>query len=226
MMAGLALRNRTDLPAKGAHIRTFLLELQNYALRTISGDALKLTGWLSWLKASHLHTRATATGGSIIPPGNLSFAKRTLTGWKSGSWTQKVWDRFGWRPPHLGLGRLCPIGIIPTHLRYNWGKYGRTALRHLSWCRVCRVIRGSVDCTAEHQSSSFNRGTSAFHGAEIRGSPHQLNFCRSSQGCGRWKTEEFSSYFKENTTLLHYKDEMVYAVQGIITVSQRITRNP
>jgi hypothetical protein len=39
-----------------------------------------------------------AIGGTRLPSGNLSFAKITLLGWMSGSWTQKGWDRFGWRP--------------------------------------------------------------------------------------------------------------------------------
>jgi hypothetical protein len=38
---------------------------------------------------------AIAIGGRIIPLGYLSFVKRTLFGWMSGSKTQKGWDNFG-----------------------------------------------------------------------------------------------------------------------------------
>jgi hypothetical protein len=42
-------------------------------------------GWGPW----HAQTRAIDTGGNTDPSGNLSFTKRALVGWMSGSWTQR-----------------------------------------------------------------------------------------------------------------------------------------
>jgi hypothetical protein len=73
--------------------------------------------------------------------GNLSFVKKILVGWLSGSWTQKCCDHFGWWPLLLrgkslqlkasmtGEGGPWPFWFIPWHLPYNWGKARKTSVR-------------------------------------------------------------------------------------------------
>jgi hypothetical protein len=66
---------------------------------------LTLVG-LSGVRALTCWLGATATGWRMIPSGKLSFV-RTWVWWMSASWTQKGWDRFGWRPPKLDVGGPC-----------------------------------------------------------------------------------------------------------------------
>jgi hypothetical protein len=57
---------------------------------------------------------ATASGGKMNPSVHLSWTKITLVESLSRSWTQKVWNRFGWRTLRLGGGSF---GWGPPWLR-------------------------------------------------------------------------------------------------------------
>jgi hypothetical protein len=111
----------------------------------------------------------------MIPSGNLSFMKRTLFKWMSGSWTQKDWDRFGWWP-------LCVGGIILAEGLHDLGRQDMLLLnytvafvlqlrkitenlrdcsrvvRQHSLCWLDCLFRGSPDWPAKHQSSWVTRG--------------------------------------------------------------------
>lgn len=50
---------------------------------------------------------ATASGVRMVPSGNLSFTKRTSTGWMCGSWIKEVWDPFAWLPLRLREGNTA-----------------------------------------------------------------------------------------------------------------------
>jgi hypothetical protein len=72
--------------------RVFLLTLYNWICAYINGIVV-LTEGLDMFRLG-----AVAAGGRMTPSCILSFAKRNLFGRMSGSWTQKLWECFDWRP--------------------------------------------------------------------------------------------------------------------------------
>jgi hypothetical protein len=70
----------------------------------------------------------------ITPSSNLSYIKRILIRFLSGSWAQKCWDRCGWSfqrlrgGQHFGWRRDTPLWIIPWYLPNNWGKTEKTSV--------------------------------------------------------------------------------------------------
>jgi hypothetical protein len=53
-------------------------------------------------------------GGRMIPPDNMSFAKRILVAWMTETWSQKGCDHFGWS------SQQCVRGIILDESVHDW----------------------------------------------------------------------------------------------------------
>jgi hypothetical protein len=120
-------------------------------------------GWIPW----HVQTRGYWYWREN-EPGNLSFMKKTLARWISESWTQKRWDRFGWRrlllggnnsswgPPRLGEAGRAHFSnytlAFASQLRKSTENLsqGSWLVSDASLRRLGRLIRGSLDWPAEH----------------------------------------------------------------------------
>jgi hypothetical protein len=139
---------------------------------------------------------AIAAVGRMVPSGNLSFAKITLVGWLSGSWTPKGWDSFGWWP--LGLGRES------FWLKIPWLVQAGHAPFELYPAFALKLTKSTEDlCQGRRAIRNYSPvGSSAFQVAELLGSPHQRTLSRVSQlvlWCGQRRMEspnprEFACY--------------------------------
>jgi hypothetical protein len=143
---------------------------------------------------------STATGGKMNSSGNLSFTKRTLIGWVSGSWThndgialaQGLCDLQGiiLAEGLHDLGRRTMpllqlyLGICITTDEENLSQISRILFdRHKSLRRLGRLFRGSLDWPAEHRlpAGDFSQPLVEF-AARIR--PWNLNTWSNSSRHG------------------------------------------
>jgi hypothetical protein len=151
----------------------------------------------------------------IIPSGGLSSTKRIVVGYLSGTWAHKCSYRFGWWLFRLEGGVTSAEGLcdwerwvvplfnytltLALKLRKN------TEERRLGR-RIVRLHVGPASLSFEGQSwlvcwefTCYHLGTSVsppshkcLTRSELRGSPHQLSFSRSSESvlwCGGRKIE-------------------------------------
>jgi hypothetical protein len=153
------------------------------------------------------HNRGYCYWWDIIPS-DLSFTKQILVGWLSGSWTQKCWLHFSWRPwrlwqkwnhfgrrpPWLGKAGRTPFELYPDislqvskskqNLSQGWWVFRDYSLHRLD----CLWGTASADLLSISSPRStvmdLNQpfaDTKAFEDCELRGSPYQLTLSRNSQ---------------------------------------------
>jgi hypothetical protein len=212
---GVRRRCETSSRVRSNHSRVLnaLLEMVNDDLNWNWGFAYT-AGFASQQKALTFQARGIAdSGGGGYPIRQLIFVQGFWLDGFPGSWTQKCWGRFGWRPlrlggDHFGLrppwwgGGPCPF----SHYALAFALQPRKSMENLS--QGSRAARGllvaptwpssegqpRLSCwTSDHPGfpgdfSQPSVGTGAFRVTVLRGSPHQLTSSRNSRSmlwCGR-----------------------------------------
>jgi hypothetical protein len=155
-------------------------------------------------RTCHAQTTVYCYCWEVIPSSNLSYTKRSLVGWMSGSSNQKGWIDLADGLCDLGGGTFwlktsmifedgpCLFWIISWHLPYNWGKAQKTVrvTEYLDTC--CADLAVFLGTTSAGLLSispprlpvgDFSQplvGTGVLQVPEPRGSPHQLALSRKS----------------------------------------------